>query len=110
MLAYALTELHLILPLSASQVLVQNVLCTPQAAHLVLTSPPPPTADLPLAPGSSHRYSKPNITLDSKYTWRETDKEKHVCVFRFQHSSLHAFDYSGWVYILLSVIMMLGYF
>lgn len=54
MLAYALTELHLILPLSASQVLVQNVLCTPQAAHLVLTLPPP-TADLPLAPGSSHR-------------------------------------------------------
>ncbi len=40
---------------SRSLVLVENVLCTPQAAYLVLTSTPPPTADLPLAPGSSHR-------------------------------------------------------
>lgn len=39
----------------SSSVLVQDVLCTPQAAHLEFTSPCPHTADLPLAPGSSHR-------------------------------------------------------
>lgn len=42
-------------PVSRSLVLVENVLCTPQAARLELTSPPPPPADLPLALSFSHR-------------------------------------------------------
>lgn len=85
----------------------ENVLCTPQAADLELTSPPPLTADLPLALGSFHRLAKTNRSSPGKNTFVDRKAIRRLTSGPVTLSVLictvesHPFSYSGCVLIRL---------